>query len=168
VPVAAHGPDPGTRPGVGPLERGAPLPTDSERVEVDVWISAPADRVWALVTDVDLPGRFSREFQGGEWLDEPGEGARFRGHNKIGEFEWSTTCTVVDFRPGAAFSWAVESVDEPVAVWGYTMEDRDGAVLLGMHATMGPAPSPPAARPRPTPSTPRRSSPAACGTGRRT
>ena len=97
------------------------------------------------MTDVDLPARFSREYQGGEWLDDPGEGARFRGHNRIGDVEWSTTCTVVDFRPREAFAWAVESVDDPVAVWGFTLERYDDGVLLGMHATMGQAPSPPRA-----------------------
>jgi uncharacterized protein YndB with AHSA1/START domain len=118
---------------------------DLDRVDVTASIAAPVARVWELVTDVDLPGRFSREFQGGEWLDDPGAGARFRGHNRIGDVEWSTTCTVVDFRPGVAFAWAVESVDEPVAVWGYTLEGHDDQVVLGMHAKLGPAPSPPRA-----------------------
>jgi uncharacterized protein YndB with AHSA1/START domain len=118
---------------------------DPDRVDVSLSIAAPVERVWVLVTDVDLPARFSREFQGGEWLDDPAEGARFRGHNRIGEVEWTTTCTVVDFRPGEAFSWAVESVDEPVAVWGYTLERCDDGVLLRMHATMGHAPSAPRA-----------------------
>ena len=72
---------------------------DLDRVDVSASIGAPVERVWELVTDVDLPARFSREYQGGEWLDDPGEGARFRGHNRIGDVEWSTTCTVVDFRP---------------------------------------------------------------------
>ena len=116
-----------------------------ERVEVEAVVAAPVHRVWALVTDVDLPARFSREFQGGEWLDEPGPGATFRGHNKIGDMEWSTTCIVVDFRPGRAFTWVVDSVDEPVATWGYTLDERSGGVRLGMHATLGPAPSPPRA-----------------------
>jgi len=119
------------------------MTADRDRVDVSTSITAPVERVWGLVTDVDLPARFSREFEGGEWLDDPGAGARFRGHNRIGDVAWSTTCTVVDFRPGEAFAWAVESVDEPVAVWGYTLDGHDGEVRLGMHATMGPAPSPP-------------------------
>jgi len=118
---------------------------DLDRVDVSTSIAAPVERVWALVTDIDLPARFSREFVGGEWLDDPGQGARFRGHNRIGDVEWSTTCIVVDFRPGEAFAWAVESVDESVAVWGYTLEGSDGEVRLGMHATMGPGPRPPRA-----------------------
>ena len=115
----------------------------ADRVDVGVVVHAPVDRVWDLVCDVDLPARFSREFAGGEWIDPPGRGARFRGHNRIGDTAWSTTCTVVEFRPGEAFTWAVESVDDPVAVWGYTLEPRGDGVLLGMHATMGHASSPP-------------------------
>lgn len=115
----------------------------AERVDVAVDVDAPVGRVWELVLDVDLPARFSREFEAGEWLDQPGPGARFRGHNRIGDMAWSTTCTVVDFRPGEAFTWAVESVDHPVAVWGYTLDAGDAGVRLGMHATLGPAPSPP-------------------------
>ncbi len=121
------------------------MTTGIERVEVEALVNAPVDRVWALVTDVDLPSRFSREFQGGEWLDEPGPGATFRGHSKIGDVEWSTTCTVVDFRPGEAFTWVVESVDEPVATWGFTLTGGNEGVVLGMHATLGPAMSPPRA-----------------------
>ena len=37
------------------------------------------------------------------------------------------------------------SVEEPVAVWGFTLSGHDGDVLLKMHATMGPAMSPPRA-----------------------
>ena len=144
------------------------MATEDERVEVEALVAAPVSRVWALVTDVDLPARFSREFQGGEWLDEPGPGATFRGHSRIGDMEWSTTCTVTDFRPGEAFTWAVESVDEPVATWGYTLDERNGAVLLGMHATLGPALSPPGRRRRPTRNTRTRSSPDGSITGRRT
>ncbi len=32
-----------------------------------------------------------------------------------------------------------------MATWGYTLDERNGAVLLGMHATLGPALSPPRA-----------------------
>ena len=116
---------------------------DEERVDVETVVAAPVDRIWALVIDVDLPARFYTKFEGGEWLVDPGPGATFRGHNRIGDVAWSTTCTVIDFRPGEAFAWAVESVDDPVATWGYTLQDRGGDVVLGMHAALGPAPSPP-------------------------
>ena len=66
-------------------------------VEVD--IAAPVARVWELVTDIDLPARFSEEFQGGSWLDDgPAPGARFVGRNQhpaIGE--WEVECFVEVF-----------------------------------------------------------------------
>jgi len=138
VPVDSVAPDDGPDDGEGSHMEGG-----NERVEVQVTVVGSAEKIWELVCDVDLPARYSREFEGGEWLDAPGPGAHFRGHNRIGDFAWSTTCTVVEFLPGEAFTWVVESVDEPVAVWGYTLEDRGNAVDLGMHATLGPALSPP-------------------------
>jgi len=42
---------------------------------VQVDIAAPLERVWAVVTDIDLPARFSDEFLGATWNgDGPGEG----------------------------------------------------------------------------------------------
>ena len=49
---------------------------DSPMVEVAVDVDAPPSAVWALVTDVDLPARFSEEFQGGEWIDGAGPARR--------------------------------------------------------------------------------------------
>ena len=43
---------------------------DGPTVEVEVLIDAPIERVWALVTDIDLPARFSTEFLGATWLDD--------------------------------------------------------------------------------------------------
>ena len=49
--------------------------------EID--IDAPPAAVWALVTDVNVPTRFSEEFLGAEWQsDERGVGAVFIGRNQ--------------------------------------------------------------------------------------
>ncbi len=46
----------------------------------EVRIDAPSAQVWDLVTDLDLPARFSEEFMGAEWTDGgPAVGARFVG-----------------------------------------------------------------------------------------
>ena len=77
---------------------------DGPTAEVEVTVAAPAERVWRLVIDIDLPARFSDEFKGAEWLDgEPGPrlGARFRGcneHPAIGA--WQSTSRVVACEPG--------------------------------------------------------------------
>ena len=59
------------------------LYADCPTVDVDVLIDAPIERVWQLVTDIELPARFSSEFLGATWLDEgPRVGARFVGRNQ--------------------------------------------------------------------------------------
>src|SRR5438046_1605566 len=64
---------------------------DGPTVEVKVLIDAPIETVWELVTDINLPSRFSDEFRGAAWLDDDhGVGARFVGHNwhkAMGEWE---------------------------------------------------------------------------------
>ena len=56
--------------------------TEPATVRIQRLLPGPIERVWALVTDIDLPARFSSEFQGATWLDDgPAVGARFVGHN---------------------------------------------------------------------------------------
>ena len=116
---------------------------DCHTVDADVLIDAPIERIWQLVTDIELPSRFSGEFVGATWLDEgPREGARFVGRNShpaIGE--WETTSIVNRFDPPHAFGWCVTDVDEPSAVWWFQLDEEDGSVRLRQHAQMGPAPS---------------------------
>jgi uncharacterized protein YndB with AHSA1/START domain len=111
--------------------------------EVEVLVEAPPERVWALVTDIDLPARFSQELLGAEWLDEgPALGARFVGrsrHEALGA--WETTSWVNRYEPLRAFGWAVSDPDEPSAMWWFELEEEEGGVRLRQCARMGPAPS---------------------------
>jgi uncharacterized protein YndB with AHSA1/START domain len=116
---------------------------DCPTVDAEVLIDAPIEHVWALVTDIQLPAKFSNEFAGATWLDDgPRVGARFVGRNRhpaIGE--WETTSIVNRFDPPHAFGWCVTDVDEPSAVWLFELEDENGHTRLRQHAQMGPAPS---------------------------
>jgi uncharacterized protein YndB with AHSA1/START domain len=42
---------------------------DKPTIEVEMSIAAPPARVWELVTDLQLMGHWSPEYQGGGWLD---------------------------------------------------------------------------------------------------
>ena len=110
---------------------------------VDVVIDAPAERIWSLVTDINLPARFSTEFLGAEWLDDKRElGAGFRGrnhHKAMGE--WETTSFVNRYEPQRAFGWAVSDADNPSATWWFELEEEGSAVRLRQGTRMGPAPS---------------------------
>lgn len=116
--------------------------SETPTVRVSADIAAPPERVWELISDIDLPARFSTEFQGAEWLDEPGVGARFVGrnqHERIGS--WETTSWVVAYEPGRCFGWAVENPDDPVAVWRFDLEASADGTHLVYTAQLGPGPS---------------------------
>jgi uncharacterized protein YndB with AHSA1/START domain len=116
---------------------------DCPTVDAEVVIDAPIERVWELVTDIELPARFSNEFVGAIWLDDgPRVGARFVGRNQHpATGEWETTSIVNRCEPMRAFGWCVSDVDDPSAVWWFELEEADGKVRLRQHAQMGPAPS---------------------------
>ena len=65
-------------------------------------ISASADAVWPLVSDLTRMGEWSPENQGGEWIKGatgPAVGALFKGRNSNGKRSWSTTVKVIEFDP---------------------------------------------------------------------
>jgi uncharacterized protein YndB with AHSA1/START domain len=90
-------------------------------------MEAPPEKVWALLSDVTLIGRYSPETFEAEWLDGatgPAPGVRFRGHvkrNGKGPIYW-TTCTVLSCVPEREFAFGVGSADKPMNVWKYELE----------------------------------------------
>jgi Polyketide cyclase / dehydrase and lipid transport len=89
-------------------------------------INAPADRVWALVSDLPRMGEWSPENTGGKWVKGatgPGLGAVFKGTNKNGVRRWSTTVTVIACEPSKVFEFAVTSGPLAVANWRYEFEE---------------------------------------------
>jgi uncharacterized protein YndB with AHSA1/START domain len=116
---------------------------DGPSTEVDVLIEAPIERVWQLVTDINLPAQFSTEFLGARWLDDaPRIGARFQGrnhHEALGE--WETTSFVNRYEPLRAFGWAVTDPENPSSSWWFELEQEPDGVRLRQGTRMGPASS---------------------------
>lgn len=118
---------------------------DGPEVEVDTYVNAPPSRVWDLVSDIDLPSRFSQEFQGAAWLEDeagPMVGARFRGRNQhkaIGD--WEITCVVVACEPERVFAWATGDPDHPSALWRFELQPEGSGTRLKQSALLGPGPS---------------------------
>lgn len=98
---------------------------DGPTTEVSIEIDGPPRQVWDLVSDIETPTRFSDELQAVEWLDgadAPAVGARFRGFNDRGTFQWQVTCTITDYREPELMEWTVEDVDNPVARWRFVVQ----------------------------------------------
>lgn len=120
---------------------------DCPTVAVEVDIDASPHAIWALVTDLSVPARFSDEYQGGEWLDGAtvaAPGARFRGrqrHTGTGR-EWETTSVITECDPGRVIAWDVVP-ENPAASWRFELEPLDGGrrTRLRQWARMGPGPS---------------------------
>jgi uncharacterized protein YndB with AHSA1/START domain len=112
-------------------------------VEIEVLIDAPIETVWALVTDINLPSRFSDEFRGAAWMDDNrGVGARFVGrnwHKAMGE--WETVSIVDRYEPMRSFGWSVTDAENPSSSWWFELEQTRDGVRLRQGTRMGPAPS---------------------------
>ncbi len=116
---------------------------DAPGTWAEVMIDAPVDRVWAVVTDIDLPARFSDEFDGATWTGEgPSLGASFVGRNRhpaIGEWEVESFVDVFD--EGRSFGWATITRDNPGSRWRFDLEPVGDDVRLRFFLSVGPGPS---------------------------
>lgn len=116
--------------------------SDGPGVVVETDIKASPQDVWQLVTDIDLPSRFSEEYQGGSWNEpgvEPKVGSSFTGRNehpKIGE--WESTSYVAEWVEAKAFAWHVSSLEQPAARWRFGIEKVPGGSRLRFHLRLGP------------------------------
>jgi nitroreductase len=113
---------------------------DGPGVTVETDIDASPSEVWAQVTDIDLPARFSDEFLGATWDgDERGEGAVFHGRNThpaIGE--WTVPCFVDRWVEQRAFGWCTSDPDNPGARWCFELEPSGGTTRLRFAYLLGP------------------------------
>lgn len=96
-------------------------------------IAAPAERVFALVTDLPRMGEWSPENAGGQWLQgatAPALGARFKGHNRNGTKSWSTTCRVTDHHPPTRFAFDVMAGPWSISRWEYRIEPTEAGCTV--------------------------------------
>jgi Polyketide cyclase / dehydrase and lipid transport len=125
------------------VDDGGPRYADCPSTESEIMIDAPVSVVWELVTDINLPARFSNEFKGAEWLTPATHaevGARFEGTNEHPALgRWQTTCTVIECEPGVSFAYVNGEVDSPMATWRFLMAPAGQHVRLVQSAQMGPA-----------------------------
>ncbi|MCZ7417454.1 MULTISPECIES: SRPBCC family protein [unclassified Streptomyces] len=134
--------------------RYADGPTTGGEVRID----ASPSTVWALVSDIATPARFSPELRRVEWLDGaqgPTPGAVFAGYNENERMgAWRTTSRVGEVAEERAFSWDVVDLAGtfgppktaetavPLATWRFDLTAAEGGgTVLGHSVRIGPAPS---------------------------
>lgn len=110
------------------------------RVDVELTVDKDPAAVWDLVTDVGRIGEWSPECVGASWLDggAPVPGARFKGRNRAGDFEWSTTCVVTTSERPSVFEWVVlDSADDPQrpgSTWRYDLVPGSAGQTIVRHS----------------------------------
>jgi hypothetical protein len=113
---------------------------DGPAISVDIDIEARPSRVWELVSDINLPARFSTEFQGADWVtDTPAVGAIFNGRNHhpaIGD--WTVPCYVDTYDTDRAFGWRTSDPEKPGARWRFELEPKGHGTRLSFSYAIGP------------------------------
>lgn len=101
---------------------------------VQVHIDATAQKVWALLADLERMGEWSPECYRVEWEDGASSpavpGARFRGWNRYGRMKWSVACQVKTAVANKELSWSTLVRGKEVATWSYRIEPSNGGVDL--------------------------------------
>lgn len=116
---------------------------DGPETEVELLIDAPADQVWAVLSDPAFPAEFSDELQEASWGEHadgvPGVGSTILGRNN-NEFmgEWTTTSYVTEWEPGRRFSWAVGDIEDSAGRWRFDLEEQGAQTLVRQHYRIGP------------------------------
>jgi uncharacterized protein YndB with AHSA1/START domain len=114
-------------------ERRAVMAAEGVEGQATIHISAPPEKVYALVTDVTRMGEWSPECRRAEWIGGaigPAVGARFKGHNKLGIVRWSTTPTVKVADPGREFTFETGKPGKEDTRWSYRFAPSDGGTEL--------------------------------------
>lgn len=94
-------------------------------VSVSCEIAVPAEKVWAMVTDLPRMGDWSPENRGGTWskgATGPAVGARFKGKNGIGRRSWSTSVEVTVCEAPRRFSFALMALGKNWCDWVFEIE----------------------------------------------
>ena len=103
---------------------------DTPVVAAQIYIEAPPERVWRLVSDIYLMPGLSAELQEVAWLDGvtgPALGHRFTGRNANAVLgSWETVSTIVECDEPRRFAWAVGDPGHPSTTWRFSLRP-DGA-----------------------------------------
>jgi uncharacterized protein YndB with AHSA1/START domain len=108
---------------------GFPVPHTPDLTQ-SVEIDAPADRVFAMLRDLDRMREWSPECTGVHWLgSRRGAGARFVGSNRSGRTRWVTQGVVRTVEP-PRFAYDIHVGPLPVSTWAYVVAPRESGCTV--------------------------------------
>ncbi len=111
--------------------------TDGQGVVAEVDIDAPPAKVWPVVSDITFPATAGTELVGADWQGEPGLGAVFTGHNKLGDMEWSLDNHVTAWEEGRVFEWSTIDPENPGGRWRFDILDQGTGSRLRFSMEIG-------------------------------
>jgi uncharacterized protein YndB with AHSA1/START domain len=88
-------------------------------------IKASPEAVWEAIADVTRMGEWSPECHTCEWSPEsptPAVGAKFIGHNRNGDKEWTTEAEITEWSPPRVFAFDGVFGDLRFSHWRYEIE----------------------------------------------
>jgi uncharacterized protein YndB with AHSA1/START domain len=100
------------------------------RVDLEVEVELPPERMWDLVTDVSRIGEWSPECVYGAWLGPrcgpPEVGSRFEARNQVSpEISFEVLCVVTEAERPRVFAWVVlddeGTVEHAGSLWRYEL-----------------------------------------------
>ena len=95
-----------------------------------VHIAAPAERVWAMVSDVRRMPEWSPQVDSTRLrngFDSVGLGSQFTNRNSDGDLVWTTHAEIVRFEPEREIAFRVE---ENWVIWSFTVVPEGAGALL--------------------------------------
>ncbi|MBA3744199.1 SRPBCC family protein [Sporichthya sp.] len=88
-------------------------------------IAAPAEKVYAMVTDLPRMGEWSPDNRGGDWKGGAAvatPGAVFKGRNQNGKKKWSGVVKVTDVTIPSRFAFTTIVGPMQIGTWSYDIE----------------------------------------------
>ena len=113
---------------------------DGPGVVAEIDTDARPRQVWEVISDINMPPKFSDEFAGAEWLsdDEIAAGAIFRGRSAISDGrEWETNCIVTEWVERETFEWRTTDPENPGAIWRFDLAEQGTGSRLRFSMVIG-------------------------------
>lgn len=113
---------------------------DGPGVVAEIDTDARPRQVWEVISDINMPAKFSDEFAGAEWLsdDEIAAGAIFRGRSAISDGrEWETNCIVTEWVERETFEWRTTDPENPGAIWRFDLAEQGAGSRLRFSMVIG-------------------------------